>query len=199
MSAKETIYADNAATTRLDPIALEAMLPFLRDSYGNPSSLYRFGNLARNALTQARERIAACIGAETSEIFFTSGGTESDNWALKGIAQKNRGKGKHMIVSAIEHHAILNSAKRLEEEGCQITYLPVDGQGVVSPEILKKAIRSDTVLVSIMTANNEIGTIQDSKVLSQIAHEQGILFHTDAVQAIGHIPIDVRKMDVDLL
>jgi cysteine desulfurase len=193
------VYADNAATTHLSEKALNAMLPYLTEVYGNPSSLYRFGQQARAALEQARAEVAAALGARADEIFFTSGGTESDNWVLRGVAAARKSKGRHMITSLIEHHAILHTAKELQKQGAEITYLPVDGEGRVSPDDLRAALRPDTVLVSIMAANNEVGTIEPIRELAAVAHAAGALFHTDAVQAVGHIPVDVTDWGVDLL
>ena len=193
------IYADNAATTKLSPVALEAMMPYLTGEYGNPSSLYRFAGAARKALEEARADIAACLNAEPGEIVFTSGGTESDNWALRGVAEALGKRGRHILVSAIEHHAILHTAHWLKKQGFEVEELPVDGDGKVLPEKLEKAIRPDTILVSIMLANNEIGTIQPIKELAAIAHAHKAVFHTDAVQAVGHIPVDVKDLGVDLL
>lgn len=195
---KTMIYADHAATTALSPTAYEAMLPWLQDKYGNPSTLYSLARDPRKALAHSREMIAAAINADASEIFFTSGGTEADNWALKGTAfQYERGKG--IITSAIEHHAILNSCAALERMGYPIATLPVDSEGVVDSDALKSLPMSDAVLVSVMLANNEIGTIEPVAELAQIAHQAGVLFHTDAVQAIGHIPVDVKTLHVDML
>jgi len=193
------IYADNAATTKLSPVALEAMLPFLKEEYGNPSSLYRFAGEARKALEGARADIAACLNAEPGEIVFTSGGTESDNWALRGVAEALGKRGKHILISAVEHHAILHTAQWLAKQGFEIEKLPVDSEGRVHPETLEKALRPDTILVSVMLANNEIGTIQPIKELAAVAHAHKVIFHTDAVQAVGHIPVDVKELGVDLL
>lgn len=193
------VYADNAATTRLSDTAFKAMLPYLTEQYGNPSSLYRFGQRSREALEQARGQTAACLGARPEEIYFTSGGTESDNWAIRGVFEALKGKGKHLITSAVEHHAIFHTMEELKKLGAEITWLPVDGEGRVSPEALRAAIRPDTVLVSVMAANNEIGTVEPVRELAAAAHERGVLFHTDAVQAAGHIPIDVSDWGVDLL
>ncbi|MBQ9368129.1 MAG: cysteine desulfurase [Victivallales bacterium] len=194
-----SIYADHAATTPLLPKALEAMLPYLRHDFGNPSSLYHRGQETHKAVEVARATIGRCISAKTDEILFTSGGTESDNWALEGIARTLRHKGKHIVVSAIEHHAVLNCCKMLENDGYKVTYLPVSSTGRVESETLEKVLQPDTILVSIMLANNEIGTIQDIPSLASIAHRKGVLFHTDAVQAVGHIRVDVRRLCVDLL
>lgn len=193
------IYLDNAATTRMKEEVLQEMLPYLRESYANPSAIYGFAGEAKRAVRLARERAAALIGAKPTEIFFTGGGTESDNWAIRSVAETYAEKGKHIVVSAIEHHAVLYTCKYLEKQGWAVTYLPVDAEGKVRPETLEKAMRSDTVLVSVMAANNEIGTIQPLTELSRIAHEQGALFHTDAVQAYGHIPLSVEESGIDLL
>ena len=195
----KTIYLDNAATTRTLPQVLEKMLPYFTEEYGNPSSLYGLGQSASQAVTKAREEIAALIGAKPGEIYFTAGGSESDNWAIKGIAEARAEKGKHVITSAIEHHAVLHTCQWLEKQGYEVTYLPVDENGLVSPEDLEAAIRPDTILVSIMMANNEIGTIEPIAQLAEIAKKAGVLFHTDAVQAVGQIPIDVEKLQIDML
>lgn len=196
---KHVIYADHAATTMLLPAALEAMLPFLKTEYGNASTLYSLARKPKKAIASARDDIAKCIGAEPHEIFFTSCGTESDNWALKGTAFRFPGQKKRIITSSIEHHAVLHTCAFLEKMGYDVVYLPVDEKGLVSPESLKKAINEDTVLVSIMMANNEIGTIEPIAALAEVAHKYGILFHTDAVQAVGHIPINVNDLFVDML
>ncbi|MDR2714633.1 MAG: cysteine desulfurase NifS [Coriobacteriales bacterium] len=193
------IYLDNAATTKVLPTVVYEMLPYFTEGYGNPSSLYDFGQQARDTIDKARESIAKHINAREQEIYFTSGGTESDNWALKETAFAYASKGKHIITSSIEHHAISHSCKWLEKHGFEITYLEVDEFGLIDPETLKNALRPDTTLVSIIFANNEIGTIQPIKELAAIAHEQGALFHTDAVQAITNIPLDVAELDVDML
>ena len=193
------IYADHAATTALHPAALEAMLPLMTEGWGNPSSLYTFGQRAKEELEKARGQVAAALNARPEEIFFTSGGTESDNWALRGVAEARQKKGRHLITSAVEHHAILHTAQYLERQGWEVTYLPVDGYGMVSVDDLRAALRPDTVLVSVMLANNEVGTIQPIRELAAAAHEAGVLFHTDAVQAVGHIPVDVAELGVDLL
>ena len=197
--AARTVYADNAGTTALSKTALDAMMPFLTERYGNPSGIYSVGRDAKRGLEEARAKVAAAINAETTEIFFTGGGTEADNWALRGVAEAKGAKGKHIITSAIEHHAITHTCDYLKKHGFDITYLPVDECGRVRPEDLKAAMREDTILVSIMTANNEIGTIEPIKELAAVAHEGGALFHTDAVQAVGHIPTDVKDLGVDLL
>lgn len=193
------IYADNAATTQLDKDAWEAMQPFLSQEFGNASNQYSFARLPRKAIEEARLIISNCINANPDEIFFTSGGTESDNWAIKGIALKTQNKGKQIITSLIEHHAVLHSCSFLEEIGYKVTYLPVNKQGHVSSDNLQKAISTNTSLVSLMLANNEIGTIQNIGELSKIACNGRVLFHSDAVQAVGHIPVDVNTLGVDLL
>lgn len=193
------IYLDNAATTRVLPEVFEEMRPYFCEEYGNPSAVYGFAGEAKDAVEKARRRAAALIGAEPREIYFTAGGSESDNWALKAVAESMRKKGRHIITTKIEHHAILHTAEWLEKQGCEVTYLDVDEKGTVNPEDVRAAIRPDTILISVMTANNEIGTIEPIAEIGQIAHEHGILFHTDAVQAFGHIPIDVNAMHIDLL
>lgn len=193
------IYLDNAATTKIDKEVLNEMLPFFRETYSNPSAVYSFASKAKAAVNKAREQAAGLIGAEPGEIYFTAGGSESDNWALKETIEAYSSKGRHIITSKIEHHAILNTCKYLEKHGCEITYLDVDKDGKISLEDLKAAIRPDTVLISVMAANNEIGTIEPIAETGKIAHENGILFHTDAVQAYGHIPINVNEMGIDLL
>ncbi len=194
------VYADNAATTQIAPEVLEAMMPWLTEGYGNANGFYALGVEAKRELESCRERVAACINAESREIYFTSGGTECDNWAIRGTLEAQRKKGKHIITSAIEHHAITHTLAHLEKLGeVEATYLPVDQRGRVSVEDLKAALRPDTVLVSIMLGNNEIGTIQNIKELAACAHEHKVLFHTDAVQAIGHIPVDVKELGVDMM
>ena len=193
------IYLDNAATTRLSETAFEAMRPYMMDQFANPAGTYSFAAGAAAAVEKAREQLAAVIGAKSSEIFFTSGGTESDNWALKGVMQANAAKGRHLITSAIEHHAILHSAEALKKQGYDVTILPVDGDGTVDLDALEKAIRPDTVLISVMTANNEIGTLEPLERIGEIAYAHGVLFHTDAVQAFCHVPLDVERMHIDLL
>jgi len=199
MHTMNRIYMDNAATTRVAKPVLEAMLPYLTDVYGNPSSVHSFGRDARRALDHAREQVASALGAEPREIYFTGCGTESDNWAIRGGAYARKSKGKHLITSAIEHHAVLHSMMQLEAEGFEVTYLPVDEYGLVNPEDLEKAMRPDTTLVSIMMANNEIGTIEPIEELAKIAKAHGALFHTDAVQAVGAMDIDVHALSVDML
>lgn len=191
------IYADHAATTQLDQDALQAMLPWLQGEYGNASQTYSFARKPKKALAEAKSIIAACIGAEPDEIFITSGGTESDNWAIKGFVQY--GDHRATITSQIEHHAILHSCRAVEKLGFPVVYLPVTNQGVVEPESLSNIITDHTKLVSVMMANNEIGTIEPIQKLAEIAHTHGAIFHTDAVQAVGHIPIDVKQLGVDLL
>ena len=196
------IYADHAGTTAVTPKALEAMLPYFTQGYGNPSSLYAFGQQAKSDLEQARATVARCLNAQPEEIYFTSGGTEADNWALRGVAELMALKGKktgHIITTAIEHHAILHTAQWMEKQGYEVTYLPVDGEGRVDPAAVEAAIRPDTILISIMAANNEIGTIEPIAEIGAIAKAHKVLFHTDAVQAVGHIPVDVQAWNVDLL
>ena len=193
------VYADNAATTKLSKASLGAMLPWLEEGYGNPSSVYQLGRTARRAIDSARDRMAKAIGAKSEEIIFTGSGTEANNWALRGLCAALSGKGRHVISSAIEHPAALRTLEDLEKQGFSVTYLPVDTDGRVSAEALKKAIRPDTILITIMFANNEIGTIQPIAEIGAIAREHGVLFHTDAVQAVGHVPLDVEGMQIDLL
>lgn len=196
------IYADHASTTALSPKALEAMLPYFTQNYGNPSSLYAFGQQAKSDLEEARAAVARCLNAKPEEIYFTSGGTEADNWALRGVAELMALKGRktgHIITTAIEHHAILHTAQYLEKNGYDVTYLPVDGDGMVDPAAVEAAIRPDTILISVMAANNEIGTIEPIAEIGAIAKAHKVLFHTDAVQAVGHIPVDVEAWNVDLL
>lgn len=193
------IYLDNAATTQVYPEVLEAMTPFFTEYYGNPSSIYTFAGKASEAVNKARGILAQGINTRADEIYFTGGGSESDNWALKATAEAYQDKGKHIITTKIEHHAILHTCEYLEKKGFEVTYLDVDEYGTVKPDELKKAIRPDTILISVMTANNEIGTIQPIAEIGAIAKEHGILFHTDAVQAFGHIPIDVEAMHIDML
>lgn len=194
-----TIYLDHAATTYVKPEVFDAMKPYFCEHFGNASSIYSIGRDSKKAVEEAREKVAKALGAQPREIYFTGSGSEADNWALKSIAAANKKKGNHIITSAIEHPAIMNSCKYLEGEGFEVTYLPVDGDGLVSLEQLKNAIKENTILISIMFANNEIGTIQPIQEIGALAHEKGILFHTDAVQAVGNIPIDVEKMNIDLL
>lgn len=193
------VYLDNAATTGVSEPVLEAMLPYLKQAYGNPSSVHSWGREARKALNNARRQVAAALGAREDEIFFTGCGTESDNWAVRGTAMALRSKGRHIVTSAIEHHAILHTCQALEKEGWEVTYLPVDKHGFVSPADVEKAIRPDTVLVSIMAANNEIGTIEPIDEIGAICHAKGVLFHTDAVQAVGHVKFDLDNSSIDML
>ncbi len=194
------IYVDNAATTKMSKTAIEAMLPYLEDCYGNPSSLHTLGQLAAEALFKARQSIAESIGADVKEIYFTSGGSEADNQALISAAEMGAHKGKkHIISQKTEHHAILHTLKKLEKQGFEIDYLSVDGEGNITPEQIAAAIGPDTSLVTIMTANNEIGTIMPVKEIAAVCKEKGVLFHTDAVQAVGHIPLDVHDMGCDML
>ena len=193
------IYMDNAATTQVYPEVFEAMKPYFTEFYGNPSSIYSFAGNSKKAVEDARKTIADFLGAKTEEISFTGGGSESDNWALKATADAYSNKGKHIITSKIEHHAILHTCEYLEKKGFEVTYLDVDENGFVDPADVEKAIRPDTILVSIMTANNEIGTIEPIAEIGKIAKEHGVLFHTDAVQAFGHIPMNVDEMNIDML
>lgn len=193
------IYMDNAATTQVYPEVLNEMLPYFTEHYGNPSAIYSFAGEAKRGVDHAREIVAKAIGAKTEEIYFTGGGSESDNWALKATAEAYANKGKHIITTAIEHHAILHSAQWLEKYGYEVTYVGVDEDGKVKLDELEAAIRPDTILISVMAANNEIGTIQPLKEIGAIAKKHGVLFHTDAVQAFAHIPIDVDEMNIDML
>ncbi len=194
------VYADNAATTKLSETALQAMMPYLTDTFGNASSLYSLGQDAHHGVQASRAAVAAVLGADTNEIYFTSGGSEADNWAIKGVAELMAKKGKkHIITSAFEHHAVLHTVKKLEEQGFRITYLPVYENGIVKVEDVKNAICEDTALVTIMYANNEIGTIQPVAEIGAVCHEKGVLFHTDAVQAVGHVAIDVKAQNIDLM
>ncbi len=196
---KKLIYLDNAATTMVHEEVFESMKPYFCEFYANPSSIYSFAGKAAKAVEEARTQIANLIHAQPREIYFTGGGSESDNWALKSVAEQYVKKGKHIITTKIEHHAILHTAEWLEKQGYEVTYLDVDENGKISLEDLKAAIRPDTILISIMAANNEIGTIQPLEEIGKIAKEHKVLFHTDAVQAFGHIPIDVEQMNIDLL
>ena len=199
MEMERLIYMDNAATTKLSKAALDAIAPYLADEYGNPSSIYSVGSRAKQALENARATVAKAIGAAPEEIFFTGGGTESDNWAIKSAAQLKKNAGKHIISTAIEHPAVLRTLEYLEKNGYEVTYLGVDECGRISLDELRSSIRGDTILITVMTANNEIGTILPIAEIAAIAHEHGALFHTDAVQAVGHIPVDVGELGVDLL
>lgn len=195
----KSIYLDNSATTPLRKEVLDAMLPYLTEHYGNPSSIYKIGREAKAAIESAREKVAEAIGADPKEIFFTGCGTEADNWAIKGVAASKAKRGKHIISSKIEHHAVLHTLESLEKQGYEVTYLDVDEYGKISLDELRAAIRPDTILITIMTANNEVGTIEPITEIGAIAKEHGVLFHTDAVQAIGSIDINVREMNIDLL
>lgn len=193
------VYLDNAATTAVDGDVLAAMLPYFANHFGNAASLHSFGQLARQAVEEARQQIASFIGARAEEIIFTGGGTESDNLALKGVAAALKTKGNHIITSSIEHHAVSETCGFLEREGYRVTYLPVDQHGLVDPDEVKKAIDDDTIIISIMHANNEVGTIQPLAEIGSIARERGICFHTDAVQTLGHVPVNVKDLGVDML
>lgn len=193
------VYLDYSATTPVKKEVLETMLPYFSEEFGNPSSLYEIGAEVKKALGKARKQVAELINADEKEIFFTSGGTESDNWAILGVADTKKAKGKHIITTKVEHHAVLHTCEFLEKHGYEITYLDIDSNGFVRPEDLEKAIREDTILVSVMLVNNEIGTIQPVKELVKVAKAHGVLFHTDAVQALGNCPIDVKDLGVDML
>ena len=196
---KKIIYLDNAATTKTAPEVVDAMLPYFTEFYGNASTIYDLGNHSKNAMNEARDIIADALGARGEEIYFTAGGSESDNWALKATAEAYKNKGNHIITSKIEHHAILHTCEWLEKQGFEVTYVDVDENGVIKLDELKKAIRPTTILISVMFANNEIGTIQPIKEIGEIAKEHGILFHTDAVQAFGQVPINVDECHIDML
>ncbi|HRY14149.1 MAG TPA: cysteine desulfurase NifS [Syntrophomonadaceae bacterium] len=193
------IYMDHSATTPVDPQVIQAMISTLTDSFGNPSSIHSFGQEAHKLIQKARKQVAGLIGADSEEIVFTSGGTEADNMAIIGTAKDRMGRGRHIITSQIEHHAVLDTCRQLEKEGFEVTYLPVNWFGEVDPETLARAIRPDTILISIMHANNEIGTIQPIATMGRMARDKGIIFHTDAVQSVGRIPVDVKSLSVDLL
>lgn len=193
------IYLDNAATTKVSETVVEGMLPYMNQKYANPSGLYEFAEESKKAVKEARKQVAQVIGAKENEIYFTSGGSESDNWALKSVMKHHKEKGKHLITSKIEHHAILETCKELERQGCEVTYLDVDENGFVKLEQLERSIRPDTICISVMTANNEIGTIQPIYEIGKIAKRHQLIFHTDAVQAFGHIPIDVKECNIHLL
>ena len=195
----KTIYLDHSATTAVKPEVLEAMIPYFTENYGNPSSIYLKGREGKNAIENARDKVAKAIGATSREIFFTASGSESDNWAIRGVALANTKKGRHIITSNIEHHAVLNTCKRLEKDGFEVTYLPVEKNGILDSAKVEAAIRPDTTLVTVMYVNSEIGTIQPINEIGKITRAKGVYFHTDAVQAIGHIPIDVASLNVDLL
>ena len=196
---KKLIYLDNAATTKTAPEVVEAMLPYFTEYFGNPSSVYGLAAESKKAVTEARETIAKALGAAAEEIYFTAGGSEADNWALKAAAEAYQNKGKHIITTKIEHHAILHTGEWLEKKGFEVTYLNVDENGVVKLDELRRAIRPDTILISVMFANNEIGTLEPIREIGEIAHEKGILFHTDAVQAFGQVPISVDEYHIDML
>lgn len=197
---KKFVYADNAATTQVSEAVLNAMMPYFRADYGNASSIYALGRNAKKAVENAREKVAKAIGAEPSEIYFTSCGSESDNWAIRGICERLAAKGKkHIITSVFEHHAILHTCKDMEKKGWEVTYIPIDEKGIINPDDVKNAVREDTAIVTIMFANNEIGTIQPIEEIAAICNEKKIIFHTDAVQAVGNVEIDVHKMGIDLL
>lgn len=193
------IYVDNAATTKVAPEVVEAMLPYFTENFGNPSSIYAEGREAKKAIERAREQVATAIGADPKEIYFTGSGSEADNWALRSTAKALSSKGNHIITSAVEHHAILHTCQDLEKQGYEVTYLPVDKYGMVSPEDVKAAIKDTTIMISIMFANNEIGTIMPIAEIGEIAKNAGIVFHTDAVQAVGNVHIDVNEMNIDML
>lgn len=199
MEQKRLVYMDYSATTYTKPEVLDEMLPYFTEKFGNPSSIYTFGRRSKSAVEEAREKTAKAIGAAEDEIYFTAGGSEGDNWALKGVALANRNKGNHIITTKIEHHALLHTCEYLQKQGFEITYLDVDEFGMISLEDLEKAITDKTILISIMFANNEIGTIQPIEEIGRIAHAHGVIFHTDAVQAVGNVEIDVKKMNIDLL
>ena len=196
---KRMIYLDNAATTKTAPEVVEAMLPYFTELYGNPSSVYQFAQKSKEAVAASRETIAGALGAKPEEIYFTAGGTEADNWAIKAAAEAYRAKGNHIITSKIEHHAVLHTCQWLEKQGFEVTYLDVDETGIVKLDQLERAIRPETILISVMFANNEIGTIQPVKEIGEIARRHGVLFHTDAVQAFGQLPIQVDEMNIDML
>ena len=196
---KKLYYFDNSATTKIDERVLKSMLPYLKENYGNASSIYSLGRESREAIDTAREKVAKALGCDNKEIYFTNSGTESDNWAIKGVAFANREKGNHIITSSIEHHAVLHTCKYLEKQGFEVTYLPVQKNGIVDIKELKKAIRKETILISIMYVNNEIGTIQPIKEIGEIAKEKGTYFHTDAVQAVGNVEINLNELNIDLL
>ena len=196
---EKRIYVDNAATTKVAPEVLEAMLPYFTENYGNPSSIYQEGRTAKTAIEKAREQVATAIGAQPKEIYFTGSGSEADNWAIRSVAKSLKNKGNHIITTAVEHHAVLHTCKDLEKQGFEVTYLPVDKLGRVSPEAVKAAIKDTTILITVMYANNEIGTIMPIREIGEIAHEADVIFHTDAVQAVGMVPIDVTKDHIDML
>jgi cysteine desulfurase len=195
----KNIYLDHAATTYVKPEVLEAMIPYFTQKFGNASSVYSIGRESKKAVEEARDKVAAALGAQSKEVFFTGSGTEADNWAIKGIAYANKAKGNHIITTTIEHPAVLNTCQYLEAEGFEVTYLTVDENGLITPSQVRDAIKPTTILISVMFANNEIGTIQPIEEIGKIAREKGVYFHTDAVQAVGNIPIDVTALNIDLL
>lgn len=195
----KSVYMDYAATTFVKPEVLQEMLPYFTEKFGNPSSLYSFSDDTKRAIIRSREKVASAINADKSEIYFTGGGSEADNWAIKGIAEAHKNKGNHIITTQIEHHAVINTCKYLEKNGFEVTYLPVDEEGFISLKDLKEAITDKTILVSIMFANNEIGTLEPIKEIGDLCREKKIIFHTDAVQAVGHVKIDVEDLNIDLL
>ena len=193
------VYLDNAATTRLIPEVLNEMLPYMTDIYGNPSSPHYFGQQSAMAVDRARQQVASAINADPSEIIFMSGGSEADNTAIRGIAERYSKKGRHIITTAVDHHAVLHTCQLLEKQGYEVTYLPVDEYGMVTAEQVRDAMRDDTILVTIMFANNEVGTIMPIAEIGKLCRERKVFFHTDAVQAVGHLPIDVQAMNIDML
>ncbi|NLK21599.1 MAG: cysteine desulfurase NifS [Epulopiscium sp.] len=195
----QRIYFDHAATTSTRQEVVDAMIPYFTENFGNPSSIYEIARINKKALDESRDKIAKLLGADSREIFFTSGGTEADNWAIKGIAESYKDKGNHIITSTTEHHAVLHTCEYLQSKGYEVTYLPVDEFGRINPEDVRNAIKDTTILITIMYANNEIGTIQPIEEIGRVAKEKGVIFHTDGVQAVGHIPIDVKEANVDLL
>ena len=199
MNDKKRIYLDNAATTPVKKEVLQTMLPYFTEEFGNASSVYSYGRTARGEIEKAKKTVADVLKCTDREVFFTSGGTEADNWAIQGIAEAHAGKGKHLVTSTIEHHAVLHTMKAMEKKGWEVTYVPVDEEGIIDLNALEGAIREDTVLVSIMFANNEIGTVEPISEIGRICKEKGAFFHTDAVQAVGHLDIDVKAMNIDLL
>lgn len=196
---QKRIYADNAATTKVSPEVVAEMMPYFTEGYGNPSSIYAEGQTAKAAVDKAREQVAAAIGAESGEIYFTGSGSEADNWAIRSVAKSMKQKGNHIITTAVEHHAVLHTCQSLEKEGYEVTYLPVDEYGRVTAEAVRDAIKDTTILVTVMFANNEIGTLMPIPQIGEICKEAGVIFHTDAVQAIGMVPIDVKAMHIDML
>lgn len=196
---QKRIYADNAATTKVAPQVAEAMMPYFTEVYGNPSSIYTEGRTAKIAVDKAREQVATAIGAESGEVYFTGSGSEADNWAIRSVAKAYRSKGNHIITTAVEHHAVLHTCQDLEKQGYEVTYLPVDEYGRVTAQAVKDAIKDTTILVTVMFANNEIGTLMPIPEIGEVCRKAGVLFHTDAVQAVGMVPIDVKEMKIDML